>query len=69
MKYEVAIKGRFRKKRVVLGTIEAKNDDIHNALTMLGWQYIDDRLPGSLFQKGDSFVFDKDISVKLIKEA
>ncbi len=69
MFYEVAIKGRYRRKRVVLGRVDLNPSGVSadSALEALGWSYVDDRLGHRFFEKNGYLVRLDDISVRPVK--
>ena len=70
MRFEVAIKGRYRRKRVTLGYIDSQDSKIpaDTALEMLGWSFLEERLWKKFFEKDGYLVCLDDISVRAIKD-
>ena len=69
MKYEVAIKGRFRKKRVVLGYVDLDEKNVEKALNALGWKFYEQRLQRLFINDSGDLIVADHISLKKIKDA
>ena len=60
MKYEVVIKGCYKRKRVVLGVVEDIKD-IGKTLKTLGWEFFEERLSDRLWINKDGFLLSENL--------
>lgn len=66
-RYEVALKGAYKKKRVVLGEVELDSANPETALTALGWKFYEQRLD-KCYMKDDALICLRQVSVRALKE-
>lgn len=66
MKYEVAIKGCYKRKRTILGTVEDIKD-VGKALESLGWQFFEKRISDNYWINQDGVLLsERLVSLKKI---
>lgn len=66
-KYEVALKGAYKRKRIVLGYVELPSANTEAALTALGWKFYEERLD-KCYMKNDVLICLRSVSLKALKE-
>ena len=66
-RYEVALKGAYRKKRVVLGEVELDSANPEAALMALGWKFYEERLD-KCYMKDNILICLRQVSVRPLKK-